>query len=108
MLSSAIDDGVIEANPAARLGRTLRLTPSKATHQEEIKAMTRDQLIAFLAKARIAEPKWFPLFLLLARTGLRIGEALALQWDDVDLAGTNLRVARALAGLNGCSRRGRD
>jgi len=28
-----------------------------------------------------------PSFLTLARTGMRLGEALALQWDDLDYAG---------------------
>lgn len=97
MLTSAVDDGVLLANPASRLGRTLRLVPSKATRQEEIKAMTAEQLSDFLETSRQREPRWYPLLLLLARTGLRIGEALALQWDDVDLAGRALRVARTLA-----------
>jgi len=51
LLNAAIDDGVIAANPAARLGRYFRLVPTIATRQEEIKAMTRDQLSAFLAAA---------------------------------------------------------
>jgi len=97
MLNAAVDDGVLLANPAARLGRTLRLVRPKATRQEEIKAMTRVQLDAFLATAATKQRRWYPLLLLLARTGVRIGESLALQWDDVDLAGRTLRVARALA-----------
>ncbi len=97
MLSAAIDDGVLLANPAAGLGRSLRLVPSKATRQEEIKAMTREQLESFLDAARKKDPSWFPLLLLLARTGLRIGEALALEWDSIDLAGSSLRVARSLS-----------
>ena len=100
MLSAAVDDGVLLANPAARLGRALRIVPSKAARQEEIKAMTRAQVSAFLAEAERHAPRWYPLLLLLARTGLRIGEALAVQWDDVDLAGRTVRVARAL-GDNG-------
>ena len=41
MLYAAVDDGVIVANPAERLGRHLKLVPAPATRQEEIKAMTR-------------------------------------------------------------------
>ena len=97
LLNAAVDDGVLLANPVARLGRTLRLTPSKATRQEEIKAMTRLQLDTFLAKAEKRERRWYPLLLLLARTGVRIGEALALMLTDIDLAGRTLRVVRSLA-----------
>jgi len=64
--------------------------------------MTRDQLGAFLAAARNAptayERRYYPLFLLLARTGMRLGEGLALQWDDVNFAEREIRVARTLSG----------
>jgi integrase len=36
----------------------------------------------------------YPLFLLLARTGLRIGEALALKWDDIDFNDRSIEVCR--------------
>ena len=57
MLYAAVDDGVIVANPAERLGRHLKLVPAPATRQEEIKAMTREQLAAFLAAATAADAR---------------------------------------------------
>src|SRR5262249_59892686 len=43
-----------------------------------------------------AEHRLYPLWVLLATTGLRIGEALALSWGDVDLRRGRLSVRRAL------------
>ena len=97
LLNAAIDDGVIAANPAARLGRHFRLVPAVATRQEEIKAMTREQLSAFLAAAAVRDGRWHPLWFCLARAGLRLGEALALEWPDLDCARREIRVARALS-----------
>ncbi len=102
MLYAAVDDGVIVANPAERLGRHLKLVPAPATRQEEIKAMTREQLAAFLAAATAADAggedrRLYPFFLLLARAGLRLGEAFALEWPDLDFAGREIRVARAFS-----------
>src|SRR5205807_7645531 len=51
MLNAAIDDGVIVANHAHVLSRQLRLTMTAAHRQEEIKAMTREQVTLFLATA---------------------------------------------------------
>jgi hypothetical protein len=51
MLKSAVDDGVLLANPAEKLGRQLRFLTSKATRQEDIKAMSRDQRRVFLEAA---------------------------------------------------------
>lgn len=89
LLAAAIDDGLMTANPAARLSRQLKLQPRRASQQEAVKAMTREQLARFFAQAdrdRVARP-YRPLFLTLARTGMRIGEGLALEWPNVDLAG---------------------
>ncbi len=97
MLYAATEDGVILADPAARLGRQLRLTRASAARQEEVKAMTREQLAAFLATARTAAPRVAPLFFVMARTGLRISEALALQRDDLDFTGREIRVVRAFS-----------
>jgi integrase len=42
-------------------------------------------------------PRLSALFLTMARTGLRIGEALSLQWGDVDLVSRSIRVERAIS-----------
>ena len=56
----------------------MKLTGSK---NGDVKAMDKDQLSSFLSKA---DSWYFPFFLLLARTGLRMGEAVALEISDVD------------------------
>jgi integrase len=102
MCAWAVDeDHVLTANPAARLGRSLKIVPSKAMRQQSIKAMTREQLAALLAAAgahpRASVRRLAVLFLLLARTGLRVGEARGLQWPDLDLQGRTLRIERAFS-----------
>jgi integrase len=52
MLNAAVEDGVIQTNPAAGLGRSMRLTRSKADRQENIRAMDREQLARFLALSK--------------------------------------------------------
>jgi integrase len=97
MLHAAIDDGILLSNPAERLGRQLRLLTSKATRQEEIKAMTKDQRRRFLEVAAGTMPNFYPMFFTLAGTGMRLGEVLALQWGDVDVQNRESRVARAFS-----------
>jgi integrase len=97
LLAAAVDDGVIPLNPAEKLGRHLRLVTPKAVRQEEIKAMTREQRQVFLAAAAQITPGYYPLFVTLAGTGIRLGEALALQWDDVSLDRRDIRVERAMS-----------
>ena len=97
MLNAAIEDGVIIANPAAKLGRVLKLTVAKSTRQEEIKALTKAQRQHFLQMAYAEAPRYYPLFFVLAGTGMRLGEALALQPDDLDASSKTIRISRAFS-----------
>lgn len=44
-----------------------------------------------------SDTRHYPLFLLRARTGLRPGEAYALQWGDLDFRAREIRVERSLS-----------
>ncbi len=96
LLTAAVDDGLILANPADRVGRQLRLGQRSSARQDEIKAMTYEQLDRFLATTGRVAPRYAPLFLFYARTGARLGEGLALQWPDVDFTGREIRIARSI------------
>lgn len=43
-------------------------------------------------------PEYHPLFLLALRTGPRLGEILAVHWNDIDFAGRFIEVRRSLVG----------
>ena len=97
MLRAAVDDGLLTSNPAEKLGRQLRLVTSKATRQENVKSMTREQRQLFLADAQRECPRLYPLFATLAGTGMRLGEVVALQWNDIDYSAREIRIERAFS-----------
>ncbi|MDE3042804.1 MAG: hypothetical protein KGJ82_19850 [Nitrospirota bacterium] len=70
------------ANPVAKLGRVLKSTLSKAIEQEEINARTKARRQLFLATASRKAPCYCRLFFVLAGTGMRLGEALALNGES--------------------------
>jgi len=83
MLNEAVEDGIIVVNPALRLGKTLKVDGREAKKgKPEPKAFDREQLSRYLASAH---PRWYPYFLFLGRTGLRLGESLAVEVTDLDL-----------------------
>jgi integrase len=93
VLNKAVDDEVIQANPALQLGKNfLKVKDNKNT----INTLTSNELKHFLDTVEWHFSGAYPLFLLLARTGLRIGEALALKWDDIDFNGRSIEVCRGL------------
>jgi len=89
----ALDNEIVQANRAQRLGRGFLKAKD---HKEDINALTADELSLLLDTANEHFPGHYPLFLLLVRTGLRIGEALALRWGDVDFNGRFIEVKRSV------------
>jgi integrase len=79
VLNAAIEDGLIESNPAARVGRFAK--SEKPAHQAS--AMTRDEAEKFLTGIKEICREWFPFFLTALRSGLRKGELIALRWGDI-------------------------
>lgn len=57
--------------------------------EDEVKHLTRSELDMFL---RIVDPRWELFFTFLASTGLRISEAVGLEWRHVELDGSRPHV----------------
>lgn len=96
IMSSAVEDQIITANPLARLGKKLRLTARRKG--QKVKALDAEQTGRFLAAARAVEPRHYPMFATMAWAGLRIGEALALQAAKIDFDRRTLLVDAQLGG----------
>lgn len=83
LFACAVDDEDVRDNPASvNLGLGATTGPGK------VKALTREELGLVLAAL---PEQWRPFFTFLAQTGLRISEAVAITWDDLEL-GTNAHV----------------
>jgi len=93
ILSSAVDEGILAANPAVRMGK---FTQRRTEPQRAINPMTREEVRLFLEVATTEALAYYPLFLCLARTGLRIGEAIGLQCGDLDFASFGIEVCRSI------------
>jgi len=92
VLDTAVRDGLLSRNAAAAVKR-----PTVAAR--EAASLTPDQVRAVLTAAH--QSRYAPLFAVLAGTGLRRGEALALQWPDIDLEAGVARVRGTLARVAG-------
>ncbi|MEI6126711.1 MAG: tyrosine-type recombinase/integrase [Pseudomonadota bacterium] len=93
VLNMAVDDEIIALNPAQRLGKIIRYK----SLQLSVEPLSRGELILLLETFKEHYPAYYPLILTLARTGMRIGEALALQWGDIDFNGRFITIQRNIA-----------
>lgn len=90
-LADAVRDGLIARNPAAKVRRP-------AVRLKEARHLSTAELSALLKAAD--GTRYHPLLSLIAATGLRRGEALALQWPDVDLRAGTLSVRGTLGRID--------
>jgi integrase len=92
----AVEHGIIEKSPVPRpkkLNPKFKAAPSR---REEIDPLQEDEVSIFLdtvSKDRHSR-KHVTLFLALIFAGLRIGEAIALEWIDIDLRKRELVIRR--------------
>jgi integrase len=84
IFNHAIEDGLIDSNPAAKLHRFAKV------QQRDFSAvpLAREEAEAFLESAKEFCPQYYPLFLTALRAGLRRGELVALRWGDIQFGGS--------------------
>ena len=92
ILADARLDGLVADNAALRVPRP-RIARTEASYLEP------GQLNALLMAA--AESRYLVVLRLIAGTGLRRGEALALRWEHVDLVGAEIRVRQTVGRIDG-------
>ncbi|WP_217913533.1 tyrosine-type recombinase/integrase [Miltoncostaea marina] len=93
LFATAAEEGLIRSNPCAGI----RLAGRRSVVTDELpdtrRALTEEELARIIAET----PEEWRLFVrFLAQTGVRIGEAIALRWGDVDLGARRVKVRRRI------------
>jgi integrase len=81
MFNEAIEAGIVESNPAARVGR---FTRTARNSEKKGIALTVGEVQQFLDAVKEVCPEYYPLFLTAIRAGLRRGELVALRFGDLN------------------------
>lgn len=90
-LEKAKNEGLIRTNP----GEHCKLPPKK---NHEVEVLTPAEMQRLLIQAQ--EDGFYEMFLLDLSTGLRRGELLGLQWDDIDFKKGELKVSKQVRYVN--------
>ena len=91
-LEKAVEENLIRINPAT----DCKLPPKK---YNEMKVLTREEMQRFIIQAK--HDGYLELFILELSTGMRRGEILGLQWDDLNMKTGVLKISRQVVLLNG-------
>jgi integrase len=96
VLNYALDEELIKINPTS--GITKRLFPKNGAGKKTVSekdVFTTEELDLFLETCESDYPQYYSFFLMGSRTGMRLGELLALRWGDVDLENGFIWVRRS-------------
>lgn len=85
-LEQAVKWGMLARNPSSAVERP---RPKRV----EMSTLTLDELLRLFEAAKGG--RMYGMFVLLGTSGMRVGEALGLKWDDIDLVGHRLVIRRA-------------
>ncbi|HFI0683339.1 TPA: tyrosine-type recombinase/integrase [Streptococcus suis] len=88
----AVDEGVINTNPFRRI----KLPKQKETLEDENnKYYSKEELQTFLDLIK-EDTMYYTIFRILAFTGIRKGELMALQWKDIDFKENSLSISKTV------------
>jgi integrase len=93
IMSHAVDDEIIKLNPAQKLSKIVPRKDRKA----DINPLNREEMQVLLETVKELNPRYYPFFLCAARTGMRLGELLGLEWSAVDFHGRFIEVRQAFS-----------
>lgn len=88
----AIDEEVVQVNPVSGITKRLELNRTK---KPEVETLNRKEVCHLLDTCQEHYPDFHPFFLMGARTGMRLGELLAIRWSDIDFNSGFIAVKRS-------------
>lgn len=107
VLEVAVEDRYMRTNLSDNLLKELR--QSRNIGQEHRKALTvpeQELFLNYLRRENTPYHHWYPVFSVMANTGLRVGEVTGLRWEDVDFEENLIQVNHTLVYYkhadNGC------
>ena len=89
----AVEDGAIDRNPCT--GINVRVS------EVVQKVLTNKEVEIFLNEAKLANHRFYSVWLMALMTGMRSGELYALRWSDIDFDAQTISVTRQWTSKNG-------
>jgi integrase len=93
LLEEAVREELIEENPVHHAGR---LYSAAKRLRDDPDPFTLEELHRIEGACLDRWPQWYGFLLFQARTGARVGEAIALQWRDIDLSRAQAQIRRTM------------
>lgn len=101
VLTVAVEDGYMRTNIADNLLKELKQSHNMGdSHKRALTIAEQELFLDFLRRENTPYHHWYPVFSVMAHTGMRVGEITGLRWEDVDLEKGMIEVNHTLVYYN--------
>lgn len=101
IFKSAVKFNIIRTNPATNVEFPVKITKKKDVTELYLTKPELQDFLVFLQSRYYQVPIYFyPLCVLLAYTGMRVGEACALTWEDIDFKAKTINIHSTMFSTN--------
>ncbi len=85
VLELAVEDDYIRYNPSDNALKELKKTHSDDSVKKRALTISEQELFEEFLSKSTKYHRWYPVFVILLWTGMRVGEITGLRWSDIDL-----------------------
>ena len=96
VIDTAVEDGYLRNNISDNALKELKQSRNLFTEKRKALTVQEQEIFLDYLKSSNMYNHWYPIFALMLGTGLRVGEATGLRWNDVDYENNTLSVNHTL------------
>ena len=96
VLALAVEDDYLRYNPADEALKELRKAHNADTKKKRALTIQEQNLFEEFLSKEGRYHRWYPIFIVMLYTGMRVGEVTGLRWSDIDLDEGMIRVNHTL------------
>jgi len=100
VLELAVEDEYLRYNPADNALKELKKAHNYDTERKRALTIKEQGLFEDFLSKEGRYHKWYPIFIIMLYTGMRVGEITGLRWDDIDLKEGFISVNHTLVYFN--------
>ena len=100
VLDLAVEDAYLRNNPSDNALKELKQSRNLFTEKKKALTVAEQELFLTFLKNSRTYSHWYPIFATMLGTGLRVGEAVGLRWEDVDFEEGTISVNHTLIYYN--------
>lgn len=96
VLELAVEEDRIRYNPSSHALRELKKTHNIDEEKRRALTLKEQEIFVNYLNTNESTKRWRPIFTLMINTGLRVGEATGLRWEDIDFENNTISVNHTL------------